>query len=416
MHILFLAADPPWPVDQGDRIRAYHILRGLGSKHKVTLVAFGKEGTACDLGPLRDFCHEIRLVPITRRELYLGALRHPLLPAAAGGHLQTMMTEEIRRILAAGNVDVVYVYQLKMAAHLMGLLRSRGHGDGQGRRLERGGTPLETVPGALDLTDALSTFIRRSLPMRAGALAKVYGLAEYFRLKRWEASAARAFDLTWLASEPDRKAIESLTTEANLRVLPNGVDTLEFSPDHAHEVSDAEPEIVFHGNMRYAPNVDSILHFFRDAFPVIRAKVPSARLTIVGKTPPREVSALGRDPGVSVTGFVPDIRPYLARASVVIAPIRYAAGTRVKILEAMAMAKPVVATTVGAEGLEVTPGADILLADSPAAFAAAVVSLLTNPDLRRQIGDKARALVEGQYRWDFITSRAESDLLELIPK
>jgi glycosyltransferase involved in cell wall biosynthesis len=186
--------------------------------------------------------------------------------------------------------------------------------------------------------------------------------------------------------------------------VPTGVDTEFFRPS-GREARQPH-EIVFTGSMDWMPNEDAIEWFVRDVLPSIRARVPDVSLTVVGRNPPAAVRALqASDTGIIVTGSVPDVRPYMERAAVFIVPIRIGGGTRLKIFEAMGMERPVVSTTIGAEGLPVRDGVDVLLADAPEAFAGAVVSLLLDPALANAIGQAAAAAVRQEYGWDLVAAR-----------
>ena len=182
-----------------------------------------------------------------------------------------------------------------------------------------------------------------------------------------------------------------------IEVVPNGVDIELFQ----NSLSDEIPcQIIFTGVMNYYPNIDAVLSFARHCWPLIKAEIPQATWKIVGGAPAREVRKLAELPGVTVTGPVPDMRPYLAASAVAIAPLQIGSGTRLKILEAFAMRKAVVSTSIGCEGLAVVPGKHLFIADLPAEFAQAVVNLLTNQEMRTTLGNAGRALVEEKYSWE----------------
>jgi glycosyltransferase involved in cell wall biosynthesis len=183
-----------------------------------------------------------------------------------------------------------------------------------------------------------------------------------------------------------------------MRVVPNGVDTDFFRPSTGRE----DPAgLLFTGAMNYAPNADGVLHFCTEILPAIHAAIPETSLAVVGRNPPPRIQGLGTDK-IAITGTVRDVRPWMHRAAVFVVPLRVGGGTRLKILEALACGRAVVSTALGCEGLDVTDGEDILIADTPAAFADAVVRCLRDPGLRQRLGSRGRTLVERRYRWDAI--------------
>jgi polysaccharide biosynthesis protein PslH len=224
---------------------------------------------------------------------------------------------------------------------------------------------------------------------------RVYNHVNYLKLRREERRAWRSYDGCVVTSPRDRALLQRDRPDVLSAVVPNGVDTSFFCPQ------DVRPDvrtILFFGAIDYYPNTDGLLFFLREVMPLLRKQAAPVRLIIVGKSAPdcilREASA-----DVQITGYVDDVRPYLGTASVVIAPIRVGGGTRLKILEAMAMGKAVVSTTLGAEGIAVTHQRDILLADGAEAFAAAIARLLDDSELSESLGYAARRLVEHNYDW-----------------
>jgi len=193
--------------------------------------------------------------------------------------------------------------------------------------------------------------------------------------------------------------------------VPTGVDVDYFAPDG---VAEAPDRLVFTGSMDWYPNEDGIAHFIEAVLPRIRRAVPTAALTVVGRNPSARLQALAAAAGVEVTGLVDDVRPHMAAAAVYVVPLRVGGGTRLKIFEALSMAKAVVSTTIGAEGLPLTPGQDYLSADDPAAFADAVVALLRDPVRRRAIGAAGRRLVEARYSWSRVVDEFENQCEEAI--
>jgi glycosyltransferase involved in cell wall biosynthesis len=239
--------------------------------------------------------------------------------------------------------------------------------------------------------------LARTYQHEQGWLRKWYNWHESRLLKTIEVERCRSATLVLTTSERDQRALQCLLHRHDIAVVPNGVDVERFSSIQTQ--TEVAGRIVFTGAMNYYPNVDAVLFFARHCWPLIQALTPSATWFIVGRHPPPEVRQLARLSSVTVTGEVPDVRPYLAEAEVVIAPLRIGSGTRLKILEALAMRKAVVSTSIGCEGLLVEPGKHLLVADFPHTFAQAVVTLLPNRARRVALGNAGRALVETTYNW-----------------
>jgi polysaccharide biosynthesis protein PslH len=235
--------------------------------------------------------------------------------------------------------------------------------------------------------------------------------AEWKRTRKVEAKVCRTFDHIIAVSDEDRLAFEKEFGVSSVSTIPTGVDADYFRPLN---VPERPGRLVFVGSMDWYPNEDGVLWFLRDVFPLIQRTVPEASLTIVGRNPSSALSdAASKLSGVEITGRVTDVRPYLAEAEAVIVPLRVGGGTRIKIPEAMAMGKPVVSTHIGAEGLPFDHNREILLEDEPEKFAASVVALLQNPQIRSAIGDAGRARVVQQHGWESVVDQVEETLLKV---
>jgi sugar transferase (PEP-CTERM/EpsH1 system associated) len=202
-----------------------------------------------------------------------------------------------------------------------------------------------------------------------------------------------------VTSAREASLLKASLPNTSVHVVPNGVDLENFRD--AHNARELDDYIVFTGSMEYYPNIDAVLHFARECWPLIRSKAPRVTWAIVGRNPPASVLKLGNVPGITVTGSVPDVRPYLAAATVAIAPLRIGSGTRLKILEALAMKKAVVSTSLGCEGLDVVPGTHLIMVDQPEAFAQCVVDLLQDQDKRAALGSAGREFARA-YSWQHI--------------
>jgi sugar transferase (PEP-CTERM/EpsH1 system associated) len=379
MKILFLTAEPPWPLDQGDKLRNHHLLKALAAEHEVTLATFCLPGE--ENGPWREalapLCHAVHTVSLSRRQMVLNVLRLPHLPVTMAARASARMVRLLRQLTREQKFDVAYACQLKTAGYLKHCRATRR---------------------VADLTDAVSLYRRRMLCFARSWPAKAFGAIEAQRLAFWEKQVAQLADLTLVVSPVDAAVLKEAAPGACVAVLPNGVDL-----DHFRPLPDPQtPVLLFYGHLRYPPNADGIVWFCHEIFPLVREAVPEAELWIAGKEPPPEVAALAALPGVTLTGYVPDLRPYLAQAAVVVVPLRFGAGTRLKILEAFAAGRPVVSTPLGCEGLEVQPGVHLEVAKDAEALAKATVDLLLDAPRRVHIAANARALVEKKYSWEAI--------------
>ena len=253
---------------------------------------------------------------------------------------------------------------------------------------------------------------RRHAEQAANPVSKYLLTQQWQRMLRFEAAALARFDLVLAVSEADGRTFARLYPDSlaqPVHVVQTGVDTDYFTPTAG---TAERTHMVFTGSMDWLPNEDGMTYFCREILPRIRESEPEATLSIIGRTPTPAVRRLAEIPGVEVTGRVDDVRPHMARGSVYIVPLRIGGGTRLKIFEAMAMAKAVVSTTVGAEGLPVTSGRDIEVADEPARFAHSVVRLMRDAEARRAIEQAARTLVVERYDWSAVAKDFESALLK----
>jgi glycosyltransferase involved in cell wall biosynthesis len=246
-------------------------------------------------------------------------------------------------------------------------------------------------------------------PRRAARLARRW---DAWKTRRYEARTWRRFPAYVTVSEQDRAALLQTAPQACVYVVPNGVDVHRFTPT---ETAPADDSLIMTGTVGYYPNLDGIVWFLREIFPHIRAVRPHAQLRIVGQLNAPAAERIGHPAGVVLTGRVPDVRPYVARSSVFVVPLRVGSGTRLKVLEAMAQGIPVVSTTIGCAGLAVTHEEHLLIADSPTEFAAATTRLLADPALRTRLSGNARRLVAAQYDWGPIVEQLERVYAAIVP-
>lgn len=389
MRILFVANRLPDPLTRGYEVRAWHQIRLLARRHAITLVAYtaGAPRPAA-LARVHALCADVHTVPLGLAGMAGGVLRG----LVSGRPLQTSMhdTRAMRRllhgILRERRHDVVHVQMARMTSLLDG---------------------VATPPRVVDLIDALSLNMSRRGALDRGP-TRILATIEERRLAELERTLCRTWDRALVASQADRAAIGDFP---NLRVNCNAVDLEHFTRRTGPRRTN---DVVFSGNLGYFPNVDAAVRLARDVFPRLRAELPDATLTLVGARPARAVRALASlGPHVEMLGEVPDVAPYIGRASVAVAPLRAGSGQALKVLEAMACGTPVVATSRAVEGLDAVDGVHLRIADDDAAIARAVAALLRDAAERRRLADAARTLVETRYGWDVPVAALEAIYAEI---
>ncbi len=389
MNIVWLKTELLHPIDKGGRIRTYHMLRHLSNSHRVTYVTLD-DGTAHPDARQRalEYCHDLVVVPFRtapKRSLtfYRGLLANALspLPYAIAKYSVPAFTAAIRQ--AARNADVVVCDFLFPSVNVP---------DDLG------------VPVVLFQHNVEAQIWERHAEHARGALARTYMREQWRRMRRFEARECSRFRHVIAVSDQDAELLQREYSLAHVSAVPTGVDTDYFAPSGS--VTRARNELVFTGSMDWLPNEDAMQWFVAEVLPLVRSRVPDVRLSIVGRTPSAVVRALGeRNSDVTVTGSVPDVRPYLERGTVFIIPLRIGGGTRLKVFEAMAMGIPVVSTRVGVEGLPLNDGVEYLAADSTSEFADALVRLLQDPSRAAALADAAAARVRSEFGWAEVARR-----------
>ena len=383
MQILCLTSRLPYPPNRGDRLRAFHFIEHLSQEHELSLASFiAHEEERDHLSALRAYCREVRVLPMSSRRSALSTAvniwrREPL---QALYYRLEAMRREIDNMIATTGFDAAYVHLFRMAPYVA------NH------------SQLYRI---VDLTDVISQEIDLSLPYRGLASRSIYRL-ERGRIKRYERWVAQSFEETWLISESDRQALAQTAPEANIRVVPNGVDLEQFHPTGRPCAPDS---LIFVGHLRVLHNIDAATHLAQDVLPLVQKEIPTCTLKIVGADPAPQIQRLGRSAAVTVTGYVPDLNAHLNRAAVFVAPLRFAAGIQNKVLEAMAAGRPVVTTSLVNDGLGAQPGREILVADDATATAQQILRLFADERLREQMGKAGRQFVQKRYSWQYAVER-----------
>jgi sugar transferase (PEP-CTERM/EpsH1 system associated) len=400
MRILWLKSDLLLPLDKGGKLRTWHLMRHLARRHAITYVAFAEPGTpAAHVTGMQEAA--ARVETITRTDppkgsprFYVDVATHLVdpLPYAVAKYRSRAFRRRVDALLAHERFDLIVCDFLVPAVNLRAAL---------------------PCPAVIFTHNVESEIWRRHAETASSPLRRALYRAQYRRMLRFEARTLARFDGVLTVSAADRDTFQRIYPDAMrgpVHIVPTGVDVEFFD---ASPSAPASKELVFTGSMDWLPNEDAMLFFCREILPLVRAEEPDVRLSIVGRAPTPAVTQLASDAGVVVTGRVDDVRPYMREAAVYIVPLRVGGGTRLKIFEAMAMGKAVVSTTVGAEGLPVTSGEHLLIADEPRTFARRIVSLIRDVARRRQLETAARALVERRYDWSAVAGDLEDALARI---
>jgi sugar transferase (PEP-CTERM/EpsH1 system associated) len=389
MRILIIADYLPYPLIGGDRIRIYNLLRRVASRHEVSFVAFLEKPEDVEGVPhLRQFCVRVETASFHRRSRLAkaaGMLRYAL--AFKPPELRLLDSEElkgaIRQLVSKMDFDIVQIEHARMGLYLKTLPRDRR---------------CKSILMFHNFTFQqyrLISQIERQWDRKARALLNGVVMGQ------WEPRYAERFDRCTTVSEADRQLLKRANPRLRVDVIPNGVDIQKYKLLPTDKIA---PALLFIGNMGYPPCVDAALYFCREILPRIRRTISAAELWIVGRDPQPDVLRLNGD-GVHVTGRVDDVVPYYQQSAVCVVPLRAGGGTRLKILEAMALGRPVVSTTIGCEGLDVVDGEHLLIADDPEQFAEKTLRLLTDRHLYQHVSANGRKLVETRFDWNRIAGR-----------
>ncbi len=386
MRILLISRCPPYPLYLGDRLIVYHLAEELEArKHQLDLLAFTQR--AEDEREQHHYDHRfqsVRLIPEPSRpqQSYLQRLllTESRWPSRAEESWSPEMWRAIHDQLAHQDYDAIQVFG--------------------GVQVYEFHPALAGQPAIITPYESYSLYLRRQVeatPMPRQLIPRLQmALAE-----RFESFMFTPYARTVVVSEPDRDELLRLNPRLPVDVIPNGVDTYLFRPRPIQRI----PALLFVGNYEYPPNVDAALRLAKEIFPAVRQRLPAARLWLVGNAPPPVLQALASDV-IRVTGRVPDVRPYLARAGVFVSPLRLGAGIKNKVLEALAMGCPVVATPLSVDGIAVREAEAALIADSEGLIEAAV-QVLSDASLRDRLSQKGRHLIESRYSWAQVGERYE---------
>lgn len=391
MKILWLKTELLHPVDKGGRIRTYQMLKELRKEHHITYLTLDDGNAAPDaIEKAQEYAHEVLTIPHRTAPKFSGRFYAELagnlfseVPYFMAKYRSPEMEEILVREVNTGDIDIVVCDFLMPSINVPEKLN---------------------VPSVLFQHNVEAMIWQRHYEVSANPVKKTYLKAQWQRTLGYERTTCRRFDRVVSVSPEDTEFFEREYAVKTGDHVPTGVDTEYFLRNGTHEQKDAN--IVFTGSMDWLPNEDAIKWFIEDVFPIVRSEVPHASLTIVGRDPfPALIQLAEQDPQITVTGRVPDVRPFMEQAAVYAVPIRIGGGTRLKLYEAMAMGLPVVSTTVGAEGLPLTDSEDILFRDKAEDFAGAIIELINNKEMAAALGQRASERVRRDFGWQQVAHR-----------
>jgi sugar transferase (PEP-CTERM/EpsH1 system associated) len=369
----------PYPPDTGGKIRSYYLLRALTARFDVDLytVHYGQGPAEEDIEALEEHCRRVVTFRLEKKQRPRHRVWRALVPTPrAVDYFHTADSlAEAQEYLEAGEYDAIVIDEMCMTPY---------------------GELVEGVPRLVTLQKVDYAHYQEVAQARPWGLEKILDHIEARQIRQYGREKMPLYSAYLACSQQDVDKIRQDTPNIPALVIANGVDLAEFVPSDDNKAE--KPTLLYVGSMNYYPNIDAMEFFFEEMYEPLMRRVPDVQMKIVGHAPPPEIERLGRLPNVEVTGSVPDVQPYYDEATVFVVPLRLGGGTRLKILEAMAMELPVVSTSVGAEGLNIHPGEDILIADDAETFVESTIRLLSDPDLYARIKAGGRRLAE-EYDW-----------------
>jgi glycosyltransferase involved in cell wall biosynthesis len=395
MRILFLTAQLPEPPHAGGTLRTNGLMRGVhAAGHEVHILSFADEDQIkTSQVALSEFCAQVDTVPLPQRTVQqrLRDLLFSTMPDMQRRFYSQAYAIRLTRLLAQQPYDLIQIESLEMTAYLPLVKRSQPQ------------TPViyDSFNAEFDLQRSVFDAEKRALQRLPGA---IYSFIQWRRLTRFERDVCRAVAHVIAVSDADAEAFKRLAPGCPVSIVPNGINTQDYA-EYDPSLDLGRSALLFTGSMGYRPNVDAAIWFADQVLAKVRARVPDARLFVVGSQPHRRLDALRDRDDVEITGWVPDVKPFLHAAAVYVAPLRMGSGTRLKLLQALAAGLAVVSTPIGAQGLHVTNGVELRLATAANDFAQAVIDLLEHPTWRETLGQAGAQYVQTYYDWSVIAPK-----------
>lgn len=380
MRILFLANRVPYPPFRGDKLKIFNLAKRLCAHHELHLLTFAQSE--------EDWTYQAELEKIFTTVTFIDLPKWKSVLHCIAGLFNTIpfqvhyfrsneMKKALEKLLHQFDFDVVHVQHLRMAQYL---------------------SEQKEIPRILDLPDAFSLYWQRKQAATKNPFLRFFEVLEQKRVYKYERILA-SYNLALVCSAEDKAYLEKEHGLKHISLLPNGVDTETFLA-HRHDYSH-QHTLLFTGNMDYGPNVDAVCYFVAEILPLIQLQFPDIVFVIAGQRPVPKVLALANE-RVKVTGFIPNLAEEYNKASVVVAPLRFGAGTQNKVLEAMAMGVPVVCSNIGFAGLGIKSGEGAIMQTDPILFAQSIIELLSSATFRRDVGEKGVSVIQSKFSWDII--------------
>jgi glycosyltransferase involved in cell wall biosynthesis len=394
VKVLVITTKSPYPLNEGRALRTFNLLREMAAQHELHLLSFVQDELDVQgIAALREFCPVVQAVP-----LYLGSsakfqlardiVAEPFrqLPLQVLKYWTAPMRAAIAALRQVHHYDMVHLDMLHLGAYL---------------------DVLGDLPVLMMEHNVESQILARRADNQTSRARRTYLRYQQNKLAAYEATACRRADTVVAVSEPDVAQLQALSGRSDIVCVPNGVDTSFFQPalsaEAGREGTDRAPTLIYVGGFTWFPNLDAIDYFRREILPLVHARHPTVKVKVIGRYPEAAmVDEIKADPAIEMCGLVDDIRPHVHDAAVYIVPLRIGGGTRLKILDALAMGKAIVSTSIGCEGLEVEHGQNIVVADTPQAFADEVLALLADPERAVNVGRAGRERVLERYDWSAV--------------
>ncbi len=393
MRLLFLTPQFPYPPHKGTTLRNYNIIAGLAQRHTIDVLSFA-DSAVVPPTPLDQLCRRRAVVTPpqranSRRAFDTMLSRWPDMGLRLWSH---EFQHQLAAWLSEGDYDVIQVEGLELARYALNLKRGRS----------------QIIFDDHNAEYLLQQRIAQAeLAARGWTAGAVYSSIQWRKLRRFERRVCQQADRVVCVSAADAVALRQIDPALRPIVIPNGVDTEFYRCEAVQPIDLSHPALVFTGTMDFRPNVDALLWFAQQVLPLVQRALPAVHLYIVGQRPHERLDVLRADPAITLTGAVEDTRPYTSAADVYVIPLRMGGGTRLKVLEALALQAPIVSTTLGAEGFEVQSGQELILADEAESFARAIVELCADRDRAGRLGAAGRAFAVERYDWRHIVPKFE---------
>ena len=385
MKVLVFYPYIPYPIDRGTFQRAYHLLRGIAREHEVDFLSLTENGERVDqAGHFEEFCNRVKFIPFEHPpwpKLFPDRLLNKM-PTSIRHWQQPHIQQEVDEFLKGADYDFVHVCDIVLLPYLF----------------DKHDLPIAVDRSRVDLQYQMMQVEARNPPLRD----KLLDWEGILKVRWFEKYVARRVNMEVVCGPDDIVFIrDRISKNVPVSVIGNGVDLDFFQPDSVPDKRAENPTVLFCGAMDYVPNTNALEWFFTEIFADLKKRVPDLEILLVGRSPTDTVKSYGSKPGVTVTGGVPDVRPFYRRSWMQIVPLRIGGGTRLKIVESMAIGTPVISTTIGAQGLGIKHDHDILLADTPAEFVTQTERALADSDLRDQLDQEGQKTATDRFSWKF---------------